>query len=99
MPSPITVAVTPTLIVTSNRRRNMLFLQNVGTFPIYLLKVSPNAQFIPTPSITNYDYVLSAGTAANDGKGGVLRIDTIAGFVGIAIGGTSSIAAMSTVNV
>ena len=98
MPNPVTVAVTPTLITTSNPRRNRLFLQNVGTFPIYLLKVSPNAPFIPTPSITNYDYALAAGTAANDGKGGVLMLDTIAGFVGVAVGGASSVAAMSTIN-
>jgi hypothetical protein len=84
------------MIISSNNARQSLYLQNVGTFPIYLKKGTPGTSTIAAPSITNYDFALAAGTAANDGKGGVLKVDTIAAFIGVAVGGTSSIAVMET---
>ena len=96
MITPITIAITPTAIVPTNRSRQSLYLQNVGTFPIYLKKGIPSTDLIAAPSITNYDFALAAGTAANDGKGGILKVDTIAAFIGVAVGGASSIAVMET---
>lgn len=73
--SPVaTNSSTATTLAAENTKRKQLFLQNVGVQPVYV-RLGASA------SNTAYNFVLSAGTAAADGKGGTSTIDFYQGIV------------------
>lgn len=63
-------------IFAANEDRNQLFIQNVGVNPIFIALSG-------VASPTNYNMILAAGEAAEDGKGGSWSADNWTGPVSI----------------
>lgn len=62
-------------LLAANDNRRVLIVQNLGTDPLFV-KLGENA------SSTDFDFVLSGGTAADDGLGGIMATDTLS-YTGI----------------
>lgn len=80
-----------TLIYTTSTLVSIVTVQNAGTVPL-VCAVGTNASAV---SSTRYNFALAAGLAANDGKGGSLKIERLASATPIyclGIGGAGSAA-------
>ena len=89
--SPASVAASPaqaSFVITGSQYYT--HIQNVGTFPV---ACAVGSTF---PTATNYSFILAAGTAAEDGKGGSKVLDYIYGqnIYCVGLGGASAVAYM-----
>ena len=91
MTSPLTITVTPIKVVSINKKRYELFLQNTGSQNIYVKKQSLNGA-ITEPSATNYDFELTAlGTAS-----GIIKIESAASYMAVSAVATTTLGVMET---
>lgn len=74
--SPVTVDTTAggTVIAAANDQRKEIILQNCGTTACIICCGE-------TPTTSNYNFVLSAGSGARDGLGGSITIDFYQGVI------------------
>lgn len=71
----ISVGSTTTIILNANDERRTIVLQNIDTVPIYVY-------FGSGATTSLFSFILPAGTAGNDGTGGVFTEDTLS-YTGI----------------
>lgn len=73
-PNPINVLVTANGLAVTMRKGQKAFLQNWGTVPVYVRRGA-------IPTTTNACFILAAGDANDDGKGGSIEIKDFGGKV------------------
>jgi len=97
MSSPKNVNSTVIELAPVNMSRYEIVLENTGNQPVYLCKQKPG-QVLPTPSETNYDYVLSPSSREGEGSSSVLKIISVSRFLAVSPRGQgSTVAVMETV--
>lgn len=69
-------------LLAANENRRVLIVQNIGINPLFV-KLGEDA------STTDFDFVLSPGTANDDGLGGIMSTDTLSYTGVISVAGAS----------
>lgn len=62
-------------LLANNSERRGLFIQNLNNAPLFV-------KFGDEASTTDFDFILQAGTAADDGKGGIF-ISNVLSYTGV----------------
>lgn len=66
----VTVGSSATQLLAANDNRRTIVLQNLSTSPIFV-------KFGSGATTSSFSFILPAGTASNDGTGGVFTEDTL----------------------
>lgn len=69
-------------LLSENKNRSGIIIQNLGTNPLFV-------KFGSAASITDFDLILKAGTANDDGNGGNFSYDVLSYTGIISVAGTS----------
>jgi hypothetical protein len=93
MTTPISVPITPIVVIGRNKKRNTVRFQNIGTFPLYFVRQIGETTNVP--SITNYEFVIQPSTVT-DPNDSFVSTNSTAQFNAVAIGGVGGLAIFET---
>ena len=97
MISPITINITPTIVVPINRRRANVRFQNTGGTNLYLKKIPRYGPFT-VPSITDYEVLLAPAALLSE-AGEAFSTNSIAAFAVVSSAVNGVLAIYETVKI